>query len=97
MEYKELEQKVIEWAEEVLFNSDGYSADDVVTEVEGRPLTKADVRKSLLNGRKARDKFLPAQLETLRKIEHSKQLKTAFDQKAKEELKWLLYPLVENH
>jgi len=81
--------QVIEWAEEVLFNSDGYSADDIVTEVEGRELTKADVRKSLLNGRKARDKFLPAQLENLKKVEHSKQLKTAFDQKAKEELKWL--------
>lgn len=27
---------IIEWAEDVLFEADGYSADDVVTEVEGK-------------------------------------------------------------
>ena len=52
--------EVIEWAEDTLFNSDGYGPEDVVTEVEGKELTKADVRKSLLNARKARDRFLPA-------------------------------------
>jgi beta-xylosidase len=35
---------IVEWAEDVLFQSDGYSADEVVTEVEGKDLTKADVR-----------------------------------------------------
>ena len=44
--------EVIEWAEEMLFNADGYGPEDVVTEVEGKELTKADVRKSLLNARK---------------------------------------------
>ena len=81
--------EVIEWAEEMLFNADGYGPEDVVTEVEGKELTKADVRKSLLNARKARDKFLPAQLKTLQTVAQSKQLKEAFDTQATQELDWL--------
>ena len=49
---KEVNQ-VIEWAEDVLFNADGYGPEDIVTTVEGKDLTKADVRKSLLNARSA--------------------------------------------
>jgi hypothetical protein len=81
--------EVIEWAEETLFNADGYGPEDVVTEVEGKELTKADVRKSLLNARKARDKYLPAQLQTLQAEAKSIQLKNAFDAQAKKELSWL--------
>ena len=80
---------VIEWAEETLFNADGYGPEDVVTEVEGKGLTKADVRKSLLNARKARDKFLPAQLKTVQRVQQSHQLKQAFDSQAEKELNWL--------
>ena len=81
--------EVIEWAEETLFNADGYGPEDVVTEVEGKELTKADVRKSLLNARKARDKFLPAQLKTVQRVQQSHQLKQAFDSQAEKELNWL--------
>jgi hypothetical protein len=81
--------EVIEWAEETLFNADGYGPEDVVTEVEGKELTKADVRKSLLNARKARDKFLPAQLQTVQRVQQSYQLKEAFDAQAEKELNWL--------
>ena len=80
---------VIEWAEETLFNADGYGPEDVVIEVEGKELTKSDVRKSLLNARKARDKFLPAQLQTVQRVQQSKQLKEAFDTQAEQELNWL--------
>ena len=80
---------IIEWAEDVLFNADGYGPEDVVTEVEGQELTKADVRKSLLNARKSRDKFLPAQLKTLQSKQQGKQLKEAFTAKATEELGWM--------
>lgn len=80
---------VIEWAEETLFNADGYGPEDVVIEVEGKELTKADVRKSLLNARKARDKFLPAQLQTVQRVQQSQQLKEAFDTRAEQELNWL--------
>ena len=47
------------------------------------------MRKSLLNARKSRDKFLPAQLKSLQIREQGKQLKGAFEEKAKEELSWL--------
>jgi hypothetical protein len=80
---------IIEWAEDVLFNADGYGPEDVVTEVEGQELTKADVRKSLLNARKSRDKFLPAQLKTLQSKHQGKQLKEAFTARATEELSWM--------
>jgi len=80
---------IIEWAEDVLFNADGYGPDDVVTEVEGQEMTKAEVRKSLLNARKSRDKFLPAQLKTLQSQQQGKQLKEAFIARASEELPWL--------
>jgi hypothetical protein len=80
---------VIEWAEETLFNADGYGPEDVVTEVEGKGLTKADVRKSLLNARKARDKYLPAQLQTVQRVQQSHKLKEAFDTQAEQELNWL--------
>ena len=81
--------EVIEWAEETLFNADGYGPEDVVTEVEGKELTKADVRKSLLNARKARDKYLPAQLQEVQRVQQSHQLKEAFDAQAEQELNWL--------
>jgi len=80
---------VIEWAEETLFNADGYGPEDVVTEVEGKELTKSDVRKSLLNARKARDKYLPSQLQTVQRVQQSHQLKEAFDTQAEQELNWL--------
>jgi len=85
---KEVNQ-VIEWAEDTLFNADGAGPDDYVAEVEGKELTKSEVRASLLNARKARDKFLPAQLRTLQTVEQANQLETAFEQKAREELTWL--------
>jgi hypothetical protein len=57
--------EIISWAEDTLFESDGYTAEDVVTEVEGKEVTKAQVRKSLLQARKARDSFLPDQLNKI--------------------------------
>lgn len=81
--------KVIEWAEDVLFNADGYGPDDEVTKVEGKSLTKAQVRKSLLNARKSRDKFLPAQLQQVNAIEQSKVMKQSFQEQAVKELSWM--------
>ena len=80
---------IVEWAEDILFESDNYAADDVVTEVEGKELTKADVRKSLLQARKAQKTFLPDQLNTLQVREQGIQMTEAFNKRAKEELSWL--------
>ncbi len=81
--------EIISWAEDTLFEADGYSAEDVVTEIEGKEVTKAQVRKSLLQARKARDTYLPDQLGNIQATENGKQLKEAFNTKAKEELNWL--------
>jgi len=80
---------VIEWAEDIMFNADGYEADDVVTEVEGREMTKADVRNALLQARKARDKFLPARLEEIQKVEQSNQMQEHLSAQAEAELPWM--------
>ena len=81
--------EVIEWAEDTLFNADGSGPNDYIAEVEGKSLTKSEVRASLLNARKARDKFLPAQLRTLQTVEQANQLEQAFEQKARQELTWM--------
>lgn len=93
--FESLQQKaqeindVISWAEDALFEADGYSADDVITEVEGNEVTKAEVRKHLLQARKARDTYLPDQLQKLQAVETSKQVKEAFAKQAQEELSWM--------
>jgi len=81
--------QVIEWAEEVLFNSDGYGPNDVVTSVEGQDLTKAEVRRSLMNARKGRDTYLPDQLNSIQSKEQAVQLRESLDTRAKQELTWL--------
>ena len=80
---------VIEWAEDIMFNADGYEADDVVTEVEGKEMTKADVRNALLQARKARDKFLPDRLEKIQAVEQSKQMQEHLTAQAEAELPWM--------
>ena len=80
---------IIEWAEDILFNSDEYSASDVVVEVEGKELTKAEVRNSLKNARKSRDLLLPEQLKVIQARQHGEQMKEAFKARANEELPWM--------
>ncbi len=80
---------IVEWAEDTLFNSDGYGPDDVVTEVEGKEVTKAEVRNALKNARKGKAKYLPDQLNKINNIAQSKEVKSQFQQKATEELPWL--------
>ena len=80
---------IIEWAEDLLFESDGYAADDVITELQGSELTKADVRRSLLQARKASKTFLPDQLRKVEAQIKGTQLEAAFEKRAKDELSWL--------
>jgi len=80
---------VISWAEDLLFESDDYSADDEITTVEGRPMTKAEVRKALQSARKSRDTYIPDQLRKLQNLEDSKTLRQQLGNKAVEELEWL--------
>lgn len=80
---------VISWAEDLLFESDDYSADDEITTVEGRPMTKAEVRKALQSARKSRDTYIPDQLRKLQSLENAKTLRQQLGNKAVEELEWL--------
>ena len=80
---------IVEWAEDLIFNSEGYGADDVITEISGKEYTKAQVRKQLMDARKAEKKYLPAQLKVLQGIEYSKQAKANLIDKAKQEFGWI--------
>jgi len=73
----------------LIFESDGYGADDVVTEVEGKEWTKKDVRQSLLRARKAQKTFLPDQLSKVQLRAEGEVLTKQFDSQAKQELSWL--------
>ena len=81
--------QVVEWAEDLIFESDGYGADDVVTEVEGKEWTKKDVRQSLLRARKAQKTFLPDQLSKVQLRAEGEVLTKQFNSQAKQELSWL--------
>jgi len=85
---QEVEQ-VVEWAEDILFESDGYAADDVVTEIEGKEWTKKDVRQALLKARKAQKTFLPDQLNKVQAQIQGEQLADSFSDRARKELSWL--------
>jgi hypothetical protein len=85
---KEIDE-VIEWAEDQLFNNDHLGHDDVIAEVNGKEMTKAQVRAALSNARKARNKFLPAQLAEVQAQEARVHQRKAFEDKARQELNWL--------
>jgi len=85
---KELSE-VIEWAEEVLFDSDDYTANDVVTSVEGKDYTKKDVRNALKNARKSKTKHLPMQYNVLKEEAQGVQMRQGFARRAVEELPWM--------
>jgi len=80
---------VVEWAEDLLFESDGFSAEDIVTEIEGKEWTKKDVRQALLKARKAQKTFLPDQLSKVQAQIEGEQLAGSFGERAKKELDWL--------
>ena len=80
---------VIDWAEEILFDSDDYGPHDTVTEADGKTMTKAEVREALKQARKSRDKFLPDQFSKVKKIENSFKLRQEYGKKALSEFKWL--------
>ena len=81
--------EVIEWAEDKLDSADHLAHDDIVTTIDGKDMTKADIKAALKNARKAKDKFLPAQLQELQAREQRAQLKKSFDEGARKEIDWL--------
>ena len=80
---------IVDWAEDLLFENADHAANDVITEVEGQEMTKAQVRKSLLQARKAKKTFLPDQLSKLQAQLAAQDMEVAFKERAKQELSWL--------
>jgi hypothetical protein len=80
---------VVEWAEDVLDRAETLGYDDIAATVDGRELTKAQVKETLRNARKARDKYLPAQKKEIETALQRKGLRFAFEQQAVKELEWL--------
>jgi len=80
---------VIEWAEDVLFESADYGPDEEVTESNGQAMTKAQVREALKQARKSRDKYLPDQFRKVKKVEDATRLRQEYGKKAMKEFKWL--------
>tara|TARA_R100000306_G_scaffold61836_1_gene65835 strand:+ start:1448 stop:2551 length:1104 start_codon:yes stop_codon:yes gene_type:complete len=80
---------IIDWAEDILFKSDQYSPEEEVTTVDGKSLTKIQVRDALKNARKSRDVLIPDQLSHLRQLQNSVQLRQELGSQAINELNWL--------
>lgn len=81
--------EVIEWAESVLDQNEHLAYDDVVAEIDGKAITKAQVKQHLKTARKTKDQFLPAQLESLQAAAQRAALREAWNAKAKQELEWM--------
>lgn len=80
---------LIEFLEDAMFKSEDLSAEDPAAVVDGRQLTKAEVRDALRNARRARDKFIPAQFKELQARIERMSLEQAFKAQAAKELSWL--------
>ena len=82
-------REVIDWAEDLLFEKGDYGVNDVIAEVKGKELTKADVRKSLKHSKDMLKKFIPAQMHRIKKAHESQMVRKELIEKAKKELPWV--------
>lgn len=80
---------LIDFLEDAMFKSEDLGAEDPAAVVDGRQLTKAEVRDALRNARRARDKFIPAQFKELQARAERMSLEQAFKAQAAKELSWL--------
>lgn len=82
-------ESVIEWAEDILFESEHHDPGDNVTEVDGKSWTKAQVREALKNAKKSKSKFIPDQFKRLQQVEDAQRLMVELGRKAEEEFDWI--------
>ncbi len=91
---KEIQEKskeikdAIEWAENVLFESDDYSANDTVTEMEGKSVTKKEVRNILKNARTAQKRYIPQKIQDLQNKAQGQKMQKGLDEKIRQEIPW---------
>ena len=89
IEQRDSAQEVVEWAEDILFESEDYGAEDVVTEVNGKEYTKTELRKTLKKSRDMLNKYVPAQMQELQKRQNLAKNADAFQRKALQEFPWM--------
>jgi hypothetical protein len=81
--------KTFEWADDLLDEHEGESYDSVIAEVDGKELTKRQVRDFKKKAIQSRDKFLPARLKELQQDMQLDQFSKGLEAKAEAELEWL--------
>ena len=79
---------VIGWAENVLFESDDYSSKDNVAEMDGKSVTKLEVRNILKNARKAQKRHIPQQVQNLRNKAQGQQMQKGLVERTRQEIPW---------
>jgi len=80
----------VEWADALLEDHDSAHPDDVIyTDANGREYTKAAIRQSMRDARKAKDVFINEQYKQIKTKEERKVLKSMAADKAASELPWL--------
>lgn len=82
-------REVMEWAEQILDDNEDKFPDDIVYKENGKDYTKRDIKKYMRNARSSLDKFLPARLSELKKVEEIKQVDSALTSRASTEFSWL--------
>jgi hypothetical protein len=82
-------ESAIEWYEDTLYKNEDAAANDIVATVQGKEVSKAELREALRNAKKARDRYLPAQYRELQARGLRAQQEDAFRQQARKELSWL--------
>jgi hypothetical protein len=82
-------QEVVDWAEDLLYERGDYGPDDVIATVDGKEVTKAQVRKTMRHSQNVLRKYIPAQMQEIQKKNTAIQAREAFAKKAEEELPWM--------
>jgi len=82
-------QEVVDWAEDLLYERGDYGPDDVIATVDGKEVTKAQVRKTMRHSQNVLRKYIPAQMQEIQKKNTAIQARDAFAKKAEEELPWM--------
>jgi len=80
----------VEWAEGLLEDREGAHPEEIVyTDASGKEYTKAAIKQSLRDARKAKDVYINEQYKQLMQREQRKVLRTMASEKATEELPWM--------
>ena len=80
--------RIQEWAEDLLDESEHYGFDDVITEVDGKELTKKAVKDYLKKARKAKETYLPARLKELQEEAQREQVSKVLEEQTAKEISW---------